>query len=318
MALLRASRDFRDAILEAAHRLGIPARQVEKDYWVTEVLRELVSRFGTDFLFKGGTSLSKAYKLIRRFSEDVDLLLLSAAGAETERLLDAIQDAAGRLCGQGTSTERSTEGLARVVIVPFPKVRDVPRAPGMRQAIRLEPGVRGGPHPYERRLVDSLMAEALGLKDAEDLVPFEVPVLHPARTLVEKLFAVDALAAKLMADVEHRVADTEARHYYDLYFLWDEEASPAMGWLADEENFTAVVNDCIEVSQRWYPASPARVPEGGFCNSPAFTDGSVIERIASSYEKMLVELCYPGAVRPSFDDIRARAAAVSDRFCPGP
>ena len=69
-----------DAYLEliqatAAH-IGIPAVHVEKDYWVTRVLKRLhESDYREAVVFKGGTSLSKAHRLIERFSEDIDLAL---------------------------------------------------------------------------------------------------------------------------------------------------------------------------------------------------------------------------------------------------
>jgi predicted nucleotidyltransferase component of viral defense system len=62
-----------------AEATGIPASHVEKDFWVTEVLRgvaQQAARESVTVIFKGGTSLSKAYKLIRRFSEDVDMLVV--------------------------------------------------------------------------------------------------------------------------------------------------------------------------------------------------------------------------------------------------
>lgn len=69
--------DRRDIFIEAAARLGIRPTITEKDFWVCVVLRLLFekSRFGESLVFKGGTSLSKAYGLIERFSEDIDLVL---------------------------------------------------------------------------------------------------------------------------------------------------------------------------------------------------------------------------------------------------
>ena len=66
--------DQRDALEVAASRSGRRANLLEKDIWVVQTLRVLMeSPFGTDLTFKGGTSLSKAYYGIRRFSEDVDI-----------------------------------------------------------------------------------------------------------------------------------------------------------------------------------------------------------------------------------------------------
>jgi Nucleotidyl transferase AbiEii toxin, Type IV TA system len=65
-----------DLFLSAANRLGTPVGNVEKDFWVSWTLNSLYHRLpagGPRLLFKGGTSLSKAHGLIRRFSEDIDI-----------------------------------------------------------------------------------------------------------------------------------------------------------------------------------------------------------------------------------------------------
>lgn len=76
MSLLRDLKNFDATIDAAAEQLSINAVIIEKDYWVSQVLRVLAKQFPHDFTFKGGTSLSKCYRLIQRFSEDVDILIL--------------------------------------------------------------------------------------------------------------------------------------------------------------------------------------------------------------------------------------------------
>ena len=63
---------FVAVIAQTAHKLGMPEAIVEKDYYVTVLLKELAMRLPY-IVFKGGTSLSKAHKVIKRFSEDIDL-----------------------------------------------------------------------------------------------------------------------------------------------------------------------------------------------------------------------------------------------------
>ena len=71
--MLHSNRDlFEQTVLRTADAMGIAAGIIEKDYYVTEFLRKLTS-CQTDIVIKGGTSLSKCYKLIRRFSEDINL-----------------------------------------------------------------------------------------------------------------------------------------------------------------------------------------------------------------------------------------------------
>lgn len=79
--ILNQSEDaFREAVEATAQSLNLRPVFVEKDYWIVYVLKKLSkSEFADKVVFKGGTSLSKAYQCIQRFSEDIDLAILSPA-----------------------------------------------------------------------------------------------------------------------------------------------------------------------------------------------------------------------------------------------
>jgi hypothetical protein len=102
-----------NAIIEAASRLDLPASIIEKDFWVCWTLRRLSEQpdLGGHMTFKGGTSLSKVYGVIERFSEDIDLTIARSApfirdtvppmepgitGGEVRRRTDALIAAAER------------------------------------------------------------------------------------------------------------------------------------------------------------------------------------------------------------------------------
>jgi predicted nucleotidyltransferase component of viral defense system len=71
---------FSDAIRAASEHLRINPVFVEKDYWITLVLNKLSkTKFANETVFKGGTSLSKGFGLINRFSEDVDIAIINAS-----------------------------------------------------------------------------------------------------------------------------------------------------------------------------------------------------------------------------------------------
>src|ERR1044071_8272869 len=77
-AFLQMQTDERRLLCEQAEaNLGLRAGSIEKDYWVCWTLRELtaLAEWGEYLTFKGGTSLSKAWKLIDRFSEDIDVVI---------------------------------------------------------------------------------------------------------------------------------------------------------------------------------------------------------------------------------------------------
>lgn len=71
---------FSDSIRAASEHLKINQIFVEKDYWITLVLNRLSkTKYVNETVFKGGTSLSKGFGLIYRFSEDVDIAIINAA-----------------------------------------------------------------------------------------------------------------------------------------------------------------------------------------------------------------------------------------------
>ena len=74
--VLMNEKDRALVISQVAQRMGLPPNVVEKDWWVTAVLRAVIGTSCSEYIsFKGGTSLSKAWGLIERFSEDVDLAI---------------------------------------------------------------------------------------------------------------------------------------------------------------------------------------------------------------------------------------------------
>ena len=88
--------DFEGAIVATAEYFEIPEIFIEKDYWVTYALHQLFHSEIKDLIvFKGGTSLSKCYNVIKRFSEDIDLVVVKSnddTGNDLKRKLKAVTD----------------------------------------------------------------------------------------------------------------------------------------------------------------------------------------------------------------------------------
>ena len=83
---------FRQAAQFTAQEKGIPEIFIEKDYWVTFALHTIFnSDIGSETVFKGGTSLLKCYGLIKRFSEDIDLVVLKREGESNNKLTSKIK-----------------------------------------------------------------------------------------------------------------------------------------------------------------------------------------------------------------------------------
>ena len=92
MRLHEENAAFTELVQTAAQNIGLPQIYVEKDYWITRALKFLAnSPRANEVAFKGGTSLSKGYRLIDRFSEDIDLAVFAGSqsgGARKKQLKD--------------------------------------------------------------------------------------------------------------------------------------------------------------------------------------------------------------------------------------
>ena len=84
---------FRQAVQYTADQLGIPTIYIEKDYWVTYALFKIaMDPIGSDVVFKGGTSLSKCSKIVKRVSEDIDLVVLRKMDETDAKLKRKLKD----------------------------------------------------------------------------------------------------------------------------------------------------------------------------------------------------------------------------------
>ena len=190
--------DDQDAVAvlaqQVADRIGIPVSHIEKDFWVTEVLHGAVATAadgGLEVVFKGGTSLSKAFRLIQRFSEDVDLLVVipgslgtGAADTKLKLLVNGASAATGlRPEAVPAATSKGVKRGAR-----FHYRRNDDRS-GLSAGVFLEIGSRGDAMPATLIAVKSILAEHAPqqLADYAESEPVHVRVLDPCRTLVEKL-----------------------------------------------------------------------------------------------------------------------------------
>ncbi len=92
---------FQDAVIATAQNFNIPEVYIEKDYWVTVALHTIFhSAIADQAVFKGGTALSKCHRLIERFSEDVDIVVLndkSESGNQLKNKLKAITEAVSEI-----------------------------------------------------------------------------------------------------------------------------------------------------------------------------------------------------------------------------
>lgn len=209
---------FEEVIFNTADFYKLPIAIIEKDYYVTLVLKEIANR-NPDIVFKGGTSLSKCYKIIDRFSEDIDLNIMgdTKPGESKRRNLQAHIVDAIEYC-KLTLTEpesiRSRRDFNKYVI-DYPTQFDTNF---LKQHLIIETAVFFRAYPTEIKEADSFVYNYLlenkysDIIELYDLAPFTLNVQTTDRTFVDKLFALG----------DYYLADTiqgHSRHIYDLYKL---------------------------------------------------------------------------------------------------
>jgi len=301
--LAASSEDRRDAFLGAARRLGTAEQNIEKDFWVCwtlDVLFNAVSDNGPRLLFKGGTSLSKAYGLISRFSEDIDITIFrddlgegatveeleSLSGKKRKAKLDAIKAASQAYIadplrnhvGKHLSDAFVAAGLpgtsARIDLDPddpdsqsllvwYPQV--TPRADGyVRPAIKIESGAKSALDPNQPVSIRPYVADDL---PGIDLAVNNITTVVAERTFWDKVVIVHGLRRWFDKRGQLRGGGQRvSRHYYDLYRLLDSESG------ASAAKDLALAEDCVRHAQMFFNSPDldlANAGPGAFSLSPS-------------------------------------------------
>ncbi|WP_196189069.1 nucleotidyl transferase AbiEii/AbiGii toxin family protein [Conexibacter sp. W3-3-2] len=322
MTLLRENfDDFDGAVGLAAERTGYQPIFIEKDYWVCQVLRVLCGPegYGADVVFKGGTSVSKGYALIDRFSEDVDILVQKTEAQsrkECELLLEQMSAlVAGRLGLDRHEARPPGRGKwpHRADILSYPSRLEAPAIEGViAGGVQLETGYAGGEWPSQGVEIAPLLMQAEEVADEsyEDLESFRVRALLPVRTLLEKLSVLHHVGAQFV-DASTANDGRFGRHYYDVFQILG--YADTLARLADREAFVGVVEDVRRISSNHYGGSTPR-PDGGYADSPAFAapPGSDLrDYLEDNYERARA-LAARDAVWPSLGAILKRVAEYRD------
>lgn len=211
---------FRQVILLTSEATGIDSGIVEKDYYVTMFLKELVKK-QPQIIFKGGTSLSKCHKLIKRFSEDIDLNLeceKRPTEGERRRLKENIVSTIDDFDFHLTNSDdvRSRRDYNKY-IVDFPTVFE---ASTLKQYLIIETSVFLRAYPNKQMSASSFIYDYLKNENRDDIIkqfslePFEVTVQSAERTFIDKLFAVGDYY------LDNKITE-HSRHIYDLHKLFD-------------------------------------------------------------------------------------------------
>ena len=222
--------NFLQAVKLTADRMGIANIYVEKDYWVTYALHTIFkNEIGKDTVFKGGTALSKCYNMIDRFSEDIDLVVLRREGESNNKLTTKIK----------TISEVVTNVLPEIDIPELTQKMGMNRKTAhsydkifkgnygqVRDVIVLEATWLGYFEPCSVRTVASFVGQMMLDNKQEDiakeygLLPFELMVLEPTRTLCEKIMSLVrfSYSEAPLINLKNKI-----RHTYDLHQLLQQQ-----------------------------------------------------------------------------------------------
>ncbi len=211
----------------SANALDIRPEFIEKDYWITRALQRMSqNKYTEKVVFKGGTSLSKAYRLINRFSEDIDIAVIDAdsfSGNQLKMLIKRLsKDMASDLEEIVIPNVTSKGSRFYKAIYQYKNLVGLTSSAVKTGQLLIEINTYANPYPYIKREFSSFLADYLTAINRKDLIeqydlkPFEINVLDKKQTLVEKL--VSLIRFSFEDDVVKSIA-SKIRHFYDLYYL---------------------------------------------------------------------------------------------------
>ncbi|MBO4405354.1 MAG: nucleotidyl transferase AbiEii/AbiGii toxin family protein [Alphaproteobacteria bacterium] len=254
----------RAVFVEAAAKIGIRQDMIEKDFWVSWVLNRMFNddELARIFLFKGGTSLSKAFNCIRRFSEDIDLLLALSEVSDPgesflkERSRNAINTFKSKT-GKRTAAyvKEILKPRLSALLAPYCIVIQDPSEPNnlyvkfssvfsssgyIRSDIKLEIGAFAEGTPFAPMKIQSYVSEQFE-EFTEDCV--RIPTVSIARTFWEKITVLHYLN---FLPSEKATPMRLSRHYYDIFMLANSEYREMIYSAA------SLLNDIVAFDRKFY------------------------------------------------------------------
>ena len=211
----------------AANTLNIRPEFIEKDYWITRALQRMSQNINAEkVVFKGGTSVSKAYRLTNRFSEDIDVAVIDADSFSGNQLKTFIKrlakDMSADLNELVVPNVTSKGSRFYKAIYQYPNLVGLTASAMKAGQILIEIDTYANPYPYINKEISSFLTEYLvtigriDLIEQYNLKSFSINVLDKRRTTVEKL--VSLFRFSFEADTIKSLS-SKIRHFYDLYYL---------------------------------------------------------------------------------------------------
>ena len=303
-----------NAINQIAEEKGISPFADEKDWWVTQTLSIIFEMEEAPYLvFKGGTSLSKSWNLIQRFSEDIDLAIDREflGFSETPKRKTNLRKKSGKFVseefypklqrrfrekGIGEGVEftleeaQSSDQDPRIINIFYPSV--IQTKGYLNPRVQVEIGCRSLKEPFSNCLVSSFVDQQhKDLDFSED--EFYVPTVNPERTFLEKIFL---LHEEFQKPTEKIRVNRLSRHLYDVYSLYHSDFKDKA--LKDEDLYRTIVHHRIEFTRIAGIDYSLHNPKTINPIPPI----SVIKKWEQDYETMKSEMLY-SVYRPDFSEI---------------
>jgi hypothetical protein len=322
----------RTSLEQATVRSGIQPKAIEKDWWVTLCLKALFNTpYASCCIFKGGTSLSKGWKLIQRFSEDIDIALSPEAFGMEYRTLpshsyikrlkrhgctftstalkDALYEAITAMGVPASMITIAAEAVKdtqpdkdpQTLFIRYPSLYDV--HPYLSEEVRMEFSVRSLKAPFATIKVQSILSEVFPQPYYNE-TPFELIAAEPYKTLLEKLF----LLHEKFSDINYTNIKTErqSRHLYDIVSLM---STPAIETVLNNPVFYHKLME----HRRHYVRLPHidydRLKPGTIAFIPA---AELIDIFRKDYEQMQQSMIYGTA--PGFDELIQELKILNGRL----
>ncbi len=307
---------FLDLVQATSENMGLPQVYIEKDYWVTKALKHLSeSTHVNEVVFKGGTSLSKAYRLIDRFSEDIDLAIFAEGMNDSARknlLKDVERTVANGLKKLGGDPRESKGSKYRKTVYQYPRCIDSDNFGQASQELLLEVNAFTNPEPSEFRSIQSFIAETLLMQDRADLITrfglesFSINVLSVKRTLVEKMLGV--IKDSYYENPVERLSD-RIRHLYDICLILREEEYKNF---VQSLEFVSLCKSCI-VDEKLGMLGNSECLENKLVDAPLFTEFSNWRTsLETTYDGVFVDLVF--GEKPEMDEIVMALSFLHDNI----
>lgn len=284
---------FTQTLRATSQHLNIKLEFVEKDYWITLVLSRLAkSKYVNESVFKGGTSLSKGYHLIDRFSEDVDIAIVNDKGKTGNGIKTIIRTIEKEITAdlkesqvEGVTSKGSRFRKSVFEYLAIEKGNE-------NNMLIVEINSFANPFPFQKRTIQSMVFDFLKQTNREtyieqySLQSFEVNVLGKEQTLLEKM--VSLIRFSFRENSIESISE-KIRHFYDLYYLMK---NPECMEFVASDSFKSQFNAILEHDRAMFE-EPIGWQTKGISESPLVNDFSnVWHQVKEKYKTELYALAY--------------------------